>query len=541
MSTISAKVAKVGDLAPNTMKEVEVGDYKALLINDNGEYRALGHKCSHYGAPLAKGVLSAGRVRCPWHGACFSAKTGDIEDFPGNECVEKFAVKVEGDDVVVSGEKASFERALRTAVHAAGDGSDERAFVIVGGGPGGCIAAETLRKGGFQGKVIMLTQEANLPYDRVKLSKAMNIDVEKITLRDQTFWDEIGVEVRTGAEVTELDPASKTIKLADGSSLTYDGCLVATGGKPRVLPIGGTDGCSVYTLRSPADASKLWAEAEGKKVAILGASFIGMESASALHKHAAEVHVIGLEKTPFENILGQTVGASIQKLHEENGIKFHLSKAVDVIHRTDGKICSVKLKDGSEVPADVVLMGVGVVPNTGFVKATGGVEIGKDGGITVSAGMKAADGLWCSGDIARYPFHLENGAPVRIEHFQIAEKSASIAAKDFLGKEGAVMQSVPYFWTVQYGKSFRYTGHGVGFDDIVYEGSVEEGKWAAFYAKQGKIIAVASLGYDPMVSRCAELFGLGLMPTAEAVKAGGVDWAALDKQIAAAGKVSSSL
>ncbi|KAL5493177.1 hypothetical protein EMCRGX_G014315 [Ephydatia muelleri] len=254
---VTAVVAKTGDFKDNEMREVDVGGTKVLLIKQNGVFSAIGSKCTHYAAPLVKGCLGQGRVRCPWHGACFNIKTGDIEDFPGLDGLQTYKVVVEGEDVVVKADKKSLESHKRTGICPFAPKDGEKTFLIIGGGPAGLECAETLRREG------------------PKLSKAMSVTAESIALRAKEFYSTNGIDLRLGKEATKLNLEERKVTFADGESLSYDSLLLATGSKPFVLPVAGFDLQNVLVLREPSQANEIAREATGKRVIVIGTSFIG--------------------------------------------------------------------------------------------------------------------------------------------------------------------------------------------------------------------------------------------------------------------------
>lgn len=458
-------------------------------------------------------------MRCPWHGACFSTKTGDIEDFPGMDGLPVFEVRVAGNDVIVKGDPEEVRTSRRTGQMCPGR-DDPRLFVIVGGGAAGASCAQALRKNGFAGRIVVLCKENVLPYDRPKLSKAMTAALDSILLRSADFWTKHGVEFKLGTLVTELDAKTKTLTLESGEKMTYDACLIATGGTPRGLPCSAGPFSNVFLLRDYDQAATIESEAAGKKVLIVGSSFIGMEIAAAISGKASSITVIGMEKVPFERVLGAELGAAMQALHETKGIKFQMQATLkDVRH--DGKtVSAVVLNSGEEIECDMICVGAGVTPTTSFIK---GVELAKpDNSLLCDAFMKVegADALYAAGDIARFPLKMLNNRLARIEHWGMALKQGQIAALSMVNKPTA-LDSVPYFWTGMYGKSIRYCGHGLDVDEVIMDGANLEPanlKFLAFYSSKGTIVAAASIGRDPLVSMIGELIHFNKMPSTQEIK-----------------------
>ncbi len=267
---MEAIVARVGDLQDGELKEVQVGETKVLLSRIKGKFHAVGSVCTHYGGPLAEGVLSGERVYCPWHQSVFNALSGDLEEPPGLDAVPRFPVRLEGDQVVVQVPDEKVERRTPEMCRC-NAAADKRTFAILGAGGAGNAAAETLRQAGFQGKILMITREEVLPYDRPLLSKgylAGEAGAEWLPWRTPEFYREHGIEVMPGREITRMDAAAKTVRFGDGASLNYAAALVATGGVALRLAAPGSDLANVFTLRSPVDADNIIAAASSAKTAV---------------------------------------------------------------------------------------------------------------------------------------------------------------------------------------------------------------------------------------------------------------------------------
>eukprot|EP00105_Crassostrea_gigas_P007010 XP_011421115.1 PREDICTED: apoptosis-inducing factor 3 isoform X2 [Crassostrea gigas] len=506
--TVSGMVCNESDLKDGDMKEFDLGEGKVLIVREGSEFYALGTKCSHYGAPLVNGSHCKGRVRCPWHGACFSVKTGDIEDFPGLDSIPKFKVEVDGGKVKVTAKKSALAdpKVQRTMCKASK--SSDKKVLIIGGGPSSVKCAETLRQEGFTGEITIATQENNLPYDRPKLSKAMDITADKIALRNADFYSKADITILKQKQATAVDVSNKTVTFQDGSSVPYTSLVIATGGRPRMLPIPGTDLQNVYQLRTPEDANQIAERAAGKNVVIIGSSFIGMEVAACLVETARSVSVLVRGKVPFQNILGLKLGAVLKKMHEDNGVKFYFERGIKEFVGSDGKVTEAVLSDDTRLPADLCIMGVGVVPATDFIKGSG-VEMTDRGFLPVNKMMQTNQpDVYATGDIVEFPLFSVGDKNVNIQHWQMAHAHGKTAALGILGKDEPI-RSVPFFWTVQYKKSIRYTGYGPGYDDIIVHGDLEAPKFIAYYTKGDEVIAAASLNFDPYVARLADLMLAG--------------------------------
>jgi apoptosis-inducing factor 3 len=222
-------VCNENDVAENEMKNFDFHDSKVLIVKQNGRFHAVGAKCSHYNALLSTGVLGKGRVRCPWHGACFSLETGDIEDYPGQDSIPCFQVSVEQGLVNVRAKKSQLQSQRRIKEMTKFDPNNSQTFVIIGGGPSGLICCETLRQIGFDGRIILICKEKYLPYDRVKVSKMMDSSPESILLRPQEFYNDSEIETLLGVEAKLINFADKEISLSNGNVVKYDKTYIATG------------------------------------------------------------------------------------------------------------------------------------------------------------------------------------------------------------------------------------------------------------------------------------------------------------------------
>jgi len=381
---------------------------------------------------------------------------------------------------------------------------DPRRFVIVGGGAAGAVAAQTLRAEGFAGMIVMIDPEGELPYDRTLLSKYMLSGAEageKSPLQDAAFYQRHAIERRRG-RVQLLDPARKIIRLEDGTDLTYDAALVATGGRPIRPDFPGHELQNVFLLRSKADAQHLLAAAiPGHRAIVLGASFIGMEVAASLRERGLAVTVVADQRAPFEQQLGAQVGTIVRKMHEAEGVRFRLGRSIARI-TGEGAVAGVELSDGECLEADLVVIGLGVRPETGFLKD---VPTRDDGGVTVDAGLCLADGLYAAGDIAAFPLQGD-GHPIRVEHWRVAEQHGALAARNMLGSD-LRFDAVPYFWTSQFRNRLDYVGHGAGDDEVVIRGDTAKPAFVAYYRRDGRVVAAAGWNRDRDMAALITLMG----------------------------------
>ena len=472
----------------------DVAGKPVLILREGAQVSAVGGECTHAGAPLAQGVVHQGRIVCPWHKATFCLRGGGVLEPPALDPLPRFAARVEDGHIRLSLTPEEPERSQPSA--------DARCFVIAGGGAAGAVAAQTLREEGFGGRIVMLDRENRVPYDRTILSKYVlsgEPGAEKSPLQTQAFYAEQKIERRTG-EVAGIDAAARQVRLADGSSLAYDALLLATGGTPKRPDLPGATMGQVFLLRSRADADAILAQAERSTSAvILGGSFVAMEVAASLRERGLAVTVVSKDKLPFAERLGAPVGEALMRLHKRRGVSFRLESEAAAIEG-DTQVRSVLLKSGERLSADLIVIGFGVAPATGYASSLARSE---DGGILVDKHLRVADGIFAAGDIARFPLRGE-GPPIRIEHWRVAEQQGRLAARNMMGK-GQAYDAVPVFWTIHYLKRLDYIGHATEWDDLVLHGDIEKPKFLVYYVKDGRVIAAAGLDRDRDTAALVEL------------------------------------
>ena len=421
-------------------------------------------------------------VRCPWHHACFSLRTGEALRAPALNPVSCYRVEREGERIAVREKIDAIPR--RQA-------SGPEPVVIVGAGAAGNAAAEALRREGYQGTITMIGPEADIPYDRPNLSKdylAGNAPEESIPLHPREFYDERRIDLILGIGVTAIDPLARTVTLEDGRSLAYGALLLATGAEPVHLPIPGADGPNVRYLRSLADSRSIIAAAEGaKRAVVIGASFIGLEAAGSLRARGLEVTVVGPEERPLGKVLGPQLGDFIRSLHEEHGVAFRLGRKPASIGEGE-----VRLDDGSALPADLVVIGVGVRPRVALAEAAG---LTVDNGVLVNELLEtSAPGIFAAGDIARWPDSY-SGERIRVEHWVVAERQGQTAARNILGRNERY-DDAPFFWSQHYDVAISYVGHATKWDAIEVSGSIPGKDAVVTFREGGRIAAVATIFRD---------------------------------------------
>ncbi|MGN6058157.1 MAG: FAD-dependent oxidoreductase [Sphingomicrobium sp.] len=475
---------KLSDIPDAGFLSGRVGDDSVLLSRIDGQLFAVGGTCTHYGGHLPDGLAEGETVRCPLHHACFSLRTGEALRAPALDPLDRWKVEIE-DDLAFIREK------LPREARAPNPSPDVSRIVIVGGGAAGLACALELRKLGYSGTITMLSADHDPPCDRPNLSKdylAGTAAEEWIPLRPSEWYRENNIDLRLGVEVTAIHPDERSVQCASGEHIDFDRLLLATGAEPNRLNSPGFDRNNVFTLRSLADARAIIGQArDGARAAIIGSSFIGLEAAASMRKRNVEVDVISPEHVPFERTLGPELGTFLKGLHEENGVRFHLGRGAASF---DGS--SVHLSNGEQVPADFVLVGIGVRPRLALAEAAG---LNVADGVVVDSFLEtSAPGIYAAGDIAAYPDPI-GGGRARIEHWVVAERQGEIAAANMLGMRRK-FDSAPFFWTEQYGLSVRYVGHVSQPDEITVEGDLGKQDAILRYYEGGRARAAASVNRD---------------------------------------------
>ena len=474
------------DLKDSSMLVGHVGDTNVLVARHSGEVFAIDATCSHYSGPLGDGLLVDDTVRCPWHHACFSLRTGEPLHPPALSPLTCWQVEQRDGKIVVRDKKNAAPARKPTKAADA-----PRKIVIVGGGAAGFAAAEMLRREGYDGDVTMLSDDTAPPVDRPNLSKdylAGSAPEDWLPLRPDDFYTQSHIDLRLNAKVGAIDPKAREVALADGKKVAYDRLLLATGAEPVHLPIPGADLPHVHVLRTLADCRAIIAKAgAAKRVVVLGASFIGLEVAASLRARGLEVHVAAPEKRPMERVLGPKLGDLVKALHEEHGVTFHLEETAASI---DAK--RVTMKSGHTLDADLVIAGVGVRPRLALAEQAG---LTVDRGVTVDAYLAtSAPGIFAAGDIARWP-DPRSGENIRVEHWVVAERQGQAAARHMLGRREP-FTAVPFFWSQHYDVPINYVGHAEKWDDIAIDGDVAAKDCVVRYRLKGRTLAVASIYRD---------------------------------------------
>jgi NADPH-dependent 2,4-dienoyl-CoA reductase/sulfur reductase-like enzyme len=367
--------------------------------------------------------------------------------------------------------------------------SGVESVVVVGGGLAAAKAVEELRSQGFAGRVVLLTEEPHLPYERPPLSKGYLLgdqELEKAFVHTAPWYDEHAVELRTGTRATGLDVDGHAVLVGD-ERVGYDRLLLATGSSPRHLALADDSGAPVAYLRTMDDAAALRDRLrDGRRVVVVGGGWIGLEVAAAARNAGCEVTVVEALAKPLLRVLGAEVAEVFVGLHDEHGVAFRLGASISAVESADGAAV-VLLEDGSRLEADLLVVGVGISPNTGLAIA-GGLET--DNGVLVDEHLRTSHpDVFAAGDVAN-AFHPGLGRRIRVEHWDNAIQQGRVAARNILGAEEPYTR-LPYFFTDQYDLGMEYVGHvgEEGYDDVVLRGDVAGRVFTAFWLSGGLVVA----------------------------------------------------
>jgi NADPH-dependent 2,4-dienoyl-CoA reductase/sulfur reductase-like enzyme/nitrite reductase/ring-hydroxylating ferredoxin subunit len=473
----------IQDLQDGSPIAGQVGDEEAILVRRGNEFFAIGAHCTHYHGPLADGLVVGDMVRCPWHHACFSLRTGEAVRAPALDAVSCWRVEKVGDKV--------FVREKLSAPAKKPSGKLPASVVIVGGGAAGLAAAEMLRREGYDGRVTIISADESGPVDRPNLSKdflAGTASEDWIPLRPPDFYTNNKIDLVLNSKVASIDVPGKRALLENGKAYEYDALLLATGADPVKLPIAGASDSQIHYLRTYADSRAIIARAaSAKQVVVVGASFIGLEVAASLRARGIAVNVVSQEQQPLERVIGADVGKFIRGLHESHGVVFHLGATVS---RVDGN--KVTLSTGATLNADFIVLGVGVRPSLKLAEKAG---LAIDRGVVVNEYMETnSPGIFAAGDIARWP-DPHSGNRIRVEHWVVAERQGQTAARNILGQKEK-FDAVPFFWSQHYDVSINYVGHAEKWDATEIDGSLDAKDCAVSYQLGGRTLAVVTVFRD---------------------------------------------
>ncbi len=366
--------------------------------------------------------------------------------------------------------------------------ADDRNFVIVGASLCGAKAAETLRKEGFEGRVVLIGDEPDRPYERPPLSKTYlrgESTFDEAAVHDLAYYEAHGIELRTSSTVTCVDPGAAEVELASGERIHYDRLLLATGAAPRRLSVPGSDLPGILYLRTVQDAEAIHhALTSSVPVVVIGAGWIGAEVAASARELGADVTMVDLASVPLERVLGTEVGGVYRDLHAAHGVRLRLGVGIESIGGAAG-VEEVRLTDGTVLPAGVVVAGVGVTPRTELPEAAG---IAVDNGVVTDEYLATSvQGVYAAGDLANV-LHPLYGARIRLEHWSAALNQGPAAAKNMLGQATAY-DKTPYFFSDQYELGMEYRGWAPNFDQVAVRGDPRSGEFLSFWLRGGRVVA----------------------------------------------------
>ena len=472
-----------------------------VMVRSHGEVFAVGATCSHYGGPLAEGIVSEGTIRCPWHHAAFDLGTGESLRPPALRDIPCWKVGVRNGIARVEAKRVAGPDDFSLAPETAGDRASGQpalgrrrdwpeSVVILGGGAAGECAAETLRREGYDRPITIIEAGPDAPVDRPNLSKdylAGTAPEDWIPLRAASFYPDHGIELILGRRAVSLDLRERRIRLDDGSARSFGALLIATGATPVRLQFPDA-GQPVHYLRTLADSRAIVeASRHATDAVVIGASFIGLEVAASLRARQLPVTVVAPEWQPMERVLGAELGDLILGLHRDHGVDFRLGQTAAAV--SDRRVTTSQRE---QLRADLVVAGVGVRPN---------VELGERSGLAIDRGIlvdeyleTSAPRVFAAGDVARYPDRI-TGERIRVEHWVVAQRQGQAAARNILGARER-FNSVPFFWSQHYDVTIRYVGHAEHWDDVVVDGDLAARDATVTYRLGGRALARATVGRD---------------------------------------------
>jgi apoptosis-inducing factor 3 len=480
------EIGNLDDFPKDKPRKVTIGEEEIAVVRKDSGICACGNTCTHYGGPLSDGVYKGGNIVCPWHHARFDVATGKLQGAPALDDIPLYEVDVR-DNTVFVGKKQEPEIKMPS-------GSDTRRFIILGGGAAAEGALEELRRKGFAGTIVVVTPENETPYDRTILSKGFvsgEMKESYLPLRKKSFYEKLNIEFKLGRKAVQLHPGKKSVSLDDGSELEGDAVLLATGSVPKDLELPRKKAENYYLLRSAGNGRIIKeAVAHSDRILLIGAGFIAMELAADLVSHGKEVHIAAPETIPMAAVFGERIGNRILRMHTEQGVRFHLGETVNEFSIKGPRLTGADLSGGDHIDIDMAVTAAGVSPVINYL---GGTHILKMGAVKVNEYLETpASGIFAAGDIALVPF---NGLPhpVRIEHWVNAVNQGRHAADSMLGEKNPY-RSVPFFWTRQYGKSIKFSGYPLKWEQIAYRGDPDGGNFVAGFYRGNKLRATAGSG-----------------------------------------------
>lgn len=483
----------ITELHDGEMIAGRLGEEQILLVRDAGDVHAIGATCTHYSAPLADGAVVDGTIRCPWHHACFDLKSGAVLRAPALTPLARWRVDRRGDRFFVG-------KPIAPVSPSPADGPES--VIIIGTGAAGVNVADTLRREGYAGRIVMIGREAELPYDKPNLSKdfmAGNAPAEWLPLHPREHYDDQNIELMLGVTISSVDTTAKQITTSSGERLAFGALVLATGSCLKTLTVRGAE--HVLYLRSQKDAELIVERAaSARRAVVIGSSFIGLEVAASLRQKGLEVVITAPGPIPLERVLGPALGARIREIHQEHGVVFRLGRSVVAVD-ADG----VVLDNGARLDGDLIVAGVGVSP---------AIELAQAAGITTADGIvvneyfeTSAPGVFACGDVASWPDE-RSSEKLRVEHWVVAGHQGQIVARSILGRRER-LGVVPFFWSAHFDTVINYVGHAARWDAAEVHGSLERNDATIVYRLAGEVQAVATIGRDRVSLAAEEAMGRG--------------------------------
>ncbi|UKK01083.2 ferrodoxin reductase-like protein [Theileria orientalis] len=518
------ELGDVADFKEGESKQVKIynGKDTVLVTNVKGRIYVTGSSCPHFSASFVDGAVTDELLVCPWHNAKFQLKDGSCVNGPCFDGIATYEPVVENGKLYAMLPPTPLPLEVPMKKEKT-KGRDSRVFVICGAGASAHAAAETLRLKGFTGRILMYGDENYLPYYRPYLSKAFSKDYERVpeeqALRSKEFYKNNQIELYSGKTVTLVNDKDHTVTLSDGTVVKYDKVLVATGSQSYRLPVSQNKNYeNLFTIRKIDDLKGLSRYIKpNSNVVIVGANFIGCELSSALKPTGANLTVLTNTETPLESVVGKRIGGVVAKLMEKNGVTFLPNCTVKRYNTKGNKVNEVVLDTDETLKADVVIEGVGSKVDSSILPCA---KLAPNGTVLVDESFRC-DGckdVYGSGDFVSYPYH-RTGKHVSIKHWNVALQHGRVAAENMLDRN-AKMTMVPFFWSNFFKTGFRFAGVTDGTEDLIFEGDVEKNKFAAYYTKDKKVVAVLTMGMDDFAAHVTEAFDKNCIPSTAALKLG---------------------
>ncbi|SCM19479.1 ferrodoxin reductase-like protein, putative [Plasmodium chabaudi adami] len=509
------------DIKNGEMKEIKVNGDKdtVLLVNIDNNYYCVGPKCPHYSAPLRLGLLTKEYITCPWHDAKFDIKTGECINGPSFDDIPKYNVVVEGDKIYayIPKEIELFEK--KKICPCSGTGSCEKGkkkkIVIIGGGAATLGAIESFLKVGFDGEIIICSQDSYKPYDKPTLSKNIsNLDTSselynEIKLKEDEYYDNKNITYMLNTTVEKVDDEHKKVYLQNGKEIEYDKILITTGLRPAPSPIQNDIPVNnLLTLNCLNDNIKIASFAkEGTRCVIIGSSFIACELTSSLKKKNVNISMVSKNSVPFIGAFGEKIGTIVLNILKEKNVDFYpntypveyiIDDGYFALKKNNKAIHGVKLNTGEVIKCDYVIEALGCKPNSEFLKNKFKNE---DGFILVDKHFKVKDSqdIYAAGDVCVFPYFV-TGEPVNICHWNVAIQQGRIAANNMIKNDQKTYNFIPFFNTNIFGKNFRFSGYAKDYEKIIYEGDVSKYNFIGYFVKNNKVDAIVTLGNNKMAA-----------------------------------------